>query len=502
MTDKISNSRHPDLSPEEERSQSRLPGWRREALRTTLWLVPVLCVVVAVVLFVATYSIDQAAYRGDFGLPWWIHTGSADAGREVLIGIAAAIITVVGVVFSITILALTLASQQFGPRMLRTFIRDLGTQMTLGVFVGSFVYSVLALGSITTSGPHGTFVPHVSITVSEALMVVDIAVLIYFIHHIAVTIQLPEVIARIAADLGRAIDEAFPAAYAEYWTERGETRGPTPVELIELLDTQGVTVPAIRSGYLQFVGYGQLLAIAEDTDSVIRLVNRPGHFVVAGRPLASVWPSGRASHVADALAKAHITGPQRTLAQDPVFPIDQLAEIAIRALSPAVNDTFTALTCIDWLADGLSNISGRYLAEGVYRDRRGAIRLIELDPSYERMFNRAFDKIRQASRGMPAVLIRLMDSLACITEYTSDREQRYVVRRQAEMILRVAEDSVAEAEDLDDIRERHVRLEAIATRLDSGAGARRTWVRASPRERSKNGRDHLVAGAIGSGRTS
>ena len=360
------------------RRGSRLPGWRREALRTTLWLVPVGCVVLAGLLFAVTLGIDQAVYRHSFELPSWIRKESADAARAVLIGIAAAVITVVGVVFSITILALTLASQQFGPRMLRTFIRDLGTQLTLGIFVGSFVYAVLVLGSITSGGRYGDFVPRLGVTVSEGLMFVDIAVLIYFIHHVAVTIQLPEVIARVAADLGRAIDEAFPLSVADTASRAGsgdaalptENVGPDLADIDALLAAGGLTVPASRSGYLQFVGYAQLLAIAEEADAVIRLVHRPGHFVLAGRPLATVWPAAGAGRVAEALTQAHITGPQRTLAQDPVFPIDQLVEIAIRALSPAVNDTFTALTCIDWLADGLCKISGRRLTEGVYRDRQ------------------------------------------------------------------------------------------------------------------------------------
>src|SRR5665213_1956036 len=189
--------------------QTKLPSWRWEALRTTFWLVPTILVVVATLLFLVTFRIDLAAYDHRLTLPFWIRTGSADAGRQVLIAIAAAVITVVGVVFSITILALTLASQQFGPRMMRNFVRDWGNQLTLGVFVGTFVYSVLALGSITSS-PHRSFVPHLSITVAEALLLVDLGVLIYFIHHIAKSIQLTEVIAGIARDLSRAIDAEFP----------------------------------------------------------------------------------------------------------------------------------------------------------------------------------------------------------------------------------------------------------------------------------------------------
>ncbi len=171
-----------------------------------------------------------------------------------------------------------------------------------------------------------------------------------------------------------------------------------------------------------------------------------------------MWPRGAAAEVALALSKAHVTGPHRTLVQDPVFAIDQLVEIAIRALSAAVNDTFTALTCIDWLSAGLGRVSGRVLDEGVYRDAAGNVRLIEFDPSYARMVNRAFDKIRQAARGMPAVLIRLIDSLGSIMLDTTSAEQRDVLRRQADMVLRLAEESVNEPNDLEEIRFRYQRL--------------------------------------------
>src|SRR5580693_6473099 len=179
--------------------------WRREVLRTNLWLVPAVLVLAAVVLFVATYSLDLAAYNGVFRVPGWAISGGPDVARTVLIGIAAAVITVVGVVFSIVIVALTLTSTQFGPRMLRNFIRDRGTQLTLGTFVATFVYAVLTLGSAGQGG-HGNFVPHISVTMTLVLMVADLAVLIYFLHHIALMIQLPQVIAGIAGDLQKAIE--------------------------------------------------------------------------------------------------------------------------------------------------------------------------------------------------------------------------------------------------------------------------------------------------------
>ena len=440
-----------------------LPSWRRDALRTTFWLVPTLLVVVAVGLFALTFAVDVAAYHGRLTLPFWIRTGSADAGRQVLIAIAAAIITVVGVVFSITIVALTLASQQFGPRMMRNFVRDTGNQVTLGVFVATFVYAVLALGSITAS-PKGDFVPHLSITVAETLLLVDLAVLIYFIHHIAKSIQLPEVIAGIARDLMGAIDTEFPDHVEDAAPDGLATgSGRSVSELLQAIEQRGAVVPAGASGYLQFVGYAQLVDVAMHTDSVIRLHHRPGHFLVEGQPLARVWPHGAAKQVSEQLAKVHITGPHRTTMQDPVFPIDQLVEIAIRALSPAVNDTFTALTCIDWLSAGLSRVSKRELVEGVYRDKFGRVRLIESDPSYARLVNRAFDKVRQASRGMPAVLIRLLTALGSIMQDARSPEQRKILLRQAEMIMRNAEESVSDPDDLADVRARFASVLALMT---------------------------------------
>jgi uncharacterized membrane protein len=179
---------------------------------------------------------------------------------------------------------------------------------------------------------------------------------------------------------------------------------------------------------------------------------------VAGRPLATVWPPEAADKVAIALGRAHVAGPHRTLMQDPVFAIDQLVEIAIRALSAAVNDTFTAITCIDWLSAGLSRLSGRILTEGVYRDHVGRIRLIGTDPSYARMVDRAFDKVRQAAGGMPAVIIRMIDALAAIGDLTTTPEQRRILLRQADAILRSAERSVSEPDDQDDIHAHYERL--------------------------------------------
>jgi len=435
-----------------------LPTWRRDSLRTTLWLVPAILVVGVIVLFLATYAIDRAAERGQIGVPSWVEAAaSPDAGRQILIAIAAAVITVIGVVFSVTILALTLASQQFGPRMLRNFVRDLGTQLTLGFFVATFVYAILALASIRT-----TFVPHVTITIALALVLGDLLVLIYFIHHIAKSIQLPEVIASIARDLNESIDGEYHAADEMAVSPVVPASGTSLRELLTRLEEEGVPVPATASGYLQFVGRDELVAIASDADGVIWLRYRAGHFVSAGSLLATVWPASAAPLVAGGLAAAHITGAQRTLLQDPIFAIDQLVEIAIRALSPAVNDTFSALTCIDWLSDGLTKAAAGGSTEGLYLDRRGRVRLIAPAPDFARMVNRSFDKIRQAGRSMPAVAIRLMESFGRVLAHTTTAGQRDAILRQADMVMRASEEAIPEPNDVADVRVRYDRLTAEA----------------------------------------
>jgi uncharacterized membrane protein len=414
-----------------------------------LWLVPAIEITVAVILFAGTYAADRAVYNGHHALPSWVLSGTADGARQILIALAAAVITVIGVVFSIMIVTLTLASTQFGPRMLRNFIRDRGTQVTLGTFVATFVYAVLALVSIGP-GPHGDFVPHISVTVLLGLVLIDLGILVYFIHHIAMSIQLPQVIASIARDLSGAIEiESTPE---DRGRDATHAKGPSVAELLRRMDEGGGVVEVPASGYLQFVRYDGLVRIATQTGSVIHLLHRPGNFVVSGQPLARVWPAAAAPAVAHELARAHITGPVRTLTQDIAFAVDQLVEIAIRALSPAVNDTFTALTCIDWLADGLCQVQLRWNPKRLHHDNHGYVRVVTSHISHRRLVQRAYEKIRQAGRGMPAVMIRQLDGLTRIMVLTSTAERRTVLMEQADMIVRSAEESVPDPADRADVR--------------------------------------------------
>jgi len=424
--------------------------WRQEVLRTNLWLVPALEIVAAAILFVITYSLDRAVYDGVFGVPGWAISGSADVARTVLTAIAAAVITVIGVVFSIVIVALTLTSTQFGPRMLRNFIRDRGTQLTLGTYVATFVYAVLTLGSVG-QGHHGPFVPHISVTMTLLLMLADLGVLIYFLHHIAIQIQLPQVIAGIAGDLQEAIElqAGDPSEGAD---------AELAAALIENMNGQGGIVAAPRSGYLQYIDHRTLVTIAAEVGAVMHILYRPGHFLVQDNQYAAVWPPEAADQVARELAGAHVTGPYRTLAQDVSFGVDQLVEIAIRALSSAVNDTFTALTCIDWIGDSLVKVTDRWQPTRVYRDSTGAVRVITTETTWERLVQRAFEKIRQAAHGMPAVMIRQLDALTRIMERTTSTEDRQVLLDQAAMIERLSTNTVDEPTDRADITRAYTRV--------------------------------------------
>jgi len=434
----------------------------QEAIRTNLWALPSLMVVLVVGMFIVTLNADLAAAGGRLALPLWVSSGGPDVARQILIAIAAAVITVAGVLFSITILVLQLASQQFGPRMLRNFIRDIGTQISLGAFVATFVYSILALQAV--SDPPQSFVPHLSTTVTVGLVLVDLGVLIYFIDHVASSIQLTSVVSGIAQDFRTTLAQL----QADEWQLVHLRAEEEDFDALTRSAELGDSIAAQESGFLQAVGYKRLVAIATESDAVIRLLHRPGHFVVAGQPLARVIPRQAVGPVSRALVRTHLVGPNRTLTQDPGFAIDQLVEVALRALSPAVNDTFTALNCIDWLGDCLCHAYAQRLPSGIYCDAEGNVRVIEPVITHERLLKGATDKIRQAGRGMPAILIRQLEHMQKVMTQVSTPGQREAVLHHASIVLRASEESVSEESDRRDVQAAYERLLAITNDLWEG----------------------------------
>jgi uncharacterized membrane protein len=247
-----------------------------------------------------------------------------------------------------------------------------------------------------------------------------------YVHTVALDIQVPSVVAGVADDLASAVDEYANAPVEEGWRGSDEQR-----ELEERLEREGRDVLASRSGYVQYVDRPALIRMARDADAVVRLRLRPGQFLIAGAPMATVWPPAGAEALADEIDRAVLEGSNRTLRQDLRFAVDQMVEVALRALSPAINDQFTGLGCIHWLGDALLRLSQLELPSPVHRDEAGRPRLLEPVLTFDEIVDAAFDPIRRAGRDMPAVLEQILVTIGRIAPYTEGEGHRAVLMAEA-----------------------------------------------------------------------
>lgn len=431
-----------------------------EYLRASFWFVPAIMVCAATVLAFGTLTIDEVLTDWPKDVPW-VYTGGAEGARGVLSVIASSTVTVTGVVFSITVVALTLASNQFGPRLLRNFMRDAGNQFALGAFVAIYVYCILVLRTVRgDEHDWAGFIPHVSVTVAVALAIIGAAVLIYFIHHAAAMIQAPNVIAAVAADLHDAIDRMYPQRIGE---SPRDPEMPDEQELAaqapEDLERHADAVRSPRAGYLQAVDPDQLMRLAAEHDLVVLLLKRPGRYFVHGEAMAYAWPRGRANEAVRAsLGEVFLLGSQRTMTQDVEFAIEQLVEVAVRALSPGTNDPFTAIACLDALADALCRLADRRMPSPHRADEHGKLRVIAHPLSFPGIVEAAFNQIRQYGRSSAAVTVRGLEALELIARCARTEEQRSALRRQAEIIERQSRDALPEELDRHDVQERYARV--------------------------------------------
>lgn len=423
-----------------------------ERLRNSYWFVPSLMLAGAVVLATVTIELDEA-YAPE-QTPWLgqlLYSGGAAGARELLGAIASSMITVAGVVFSIAIVTLQLASSQFGPRMLANFIRDRGNQVTLGTFVATFLYSLLVLRTVRTTDP--VAVPHLSVTVALLLAVAGLSVLIYFIHHVATTIQAPNLIQGIASELRHGTDRIFPNV-AE--TDHARTPEAPPVVPSDLEEhSRPVTAPS--SGYVQVIDIEHLTALAQKHDLVIRLETRAGRFVVDNTTFALAYPASRVTdEIAEEAASSLVTGSRRTAQHDIEFPVRQLVEIAVRALSPGINDPFTAGTCVSQIGAGLCEVARREFPPPYVLDEAGALRIVVGDPvTWERMVGGAYDQIRQCAHFHTAVYLQVLESLAQIVGCVRDPARVEPLLVEGRLMLEAAESNVAAEADLAVVRGRY-----------------------------------------------
>lgn len=381
-----------------------------EILSANFWVLPLLFMLCAVVLAVMNYELDKQLFNNGGEIPQLLsYFSNSRHIRSFLSVTANSMIGVAGVSFSITIASLTLASQQFGPRLLRNFMRDRFNQAVLGLFSATFLYCVLIL-QFTSSMDLEKITPLLSVSTAMALVVADLFMLIFFIHHIAVAIQADSVI----ADVNNELNNHMLRFFGDH-----EKVEDCPIEVdyekdYAKLADEGKHILARRSGYLQAVDIIGIRELSQKRDLTIQLDFRPGQYVInqctIGRYLQH---SGEEDDevIMDEIQVLLLIGDWRSAEQDPEFSIRQLVEIAVRALSPGINDPFTAITCIDRLADNLAFLSGRHLPADRFVDDSGVLR-VQLKPlTFAGIVEASFNQIRQHGQGDIAIVIRLLEVL-------------------------------------------------------------------------------------------
>lgn len=424
-----------------------------DSLQSSYLFVPAVIVATAIALAVTMLTLDRGGYYGPLKNWGWIYTGSTDGARAMLSAIAGSMITVAGTVFSITIVALQLAASNFGPRLLRNFMHDIGNQVVLGTFIGTFIYCLLVLRTVRGDGDdYNSFIPQMSVTFALALAFVSISLLIYFIHHASTIIQASHVISEVSTELSRATERLFPEKFGHSLSGSGRQVAEIPANF----DEDAHPVKAAKSGYLQAIDDDKLMQITCQHDLLVRIEFRPGKFVVQDSDLVTVYPGERVNRqLTKKLRDAFILGTERTEQQDIEFPIHQLVEVALRAISPGINDPFTAIRCIDRLSAGLSYLAGRDFPSPYRYDDKDKLRVIAQSVTFAGLTDAAFNQIRQYSNSDVAVTIRLLEAIATIARYTQNQQDREALRRHAEMIRRDSNDAVSEEWDKKDIDEQY-----------------------------------------------
>ncbi len=425
-----------------------------EHLRSSYWYLPSLMAAGAALLALVLVALDRVLQGYVPVDGFWILPAGAEGARAILATVASSMITVTGVVFSITVVTLSLAAQQFGPRLLQNFMRDRGNQAVLGTGTATFLYCLLVLRTVAQEPGRG-FVPHLSLAAAVGLGVLCVGALIYFIHHVAETIQVTHVVARIGDDLVEALNRLFPDAAADT-DANTETGALLADDIPGAFDADAAPVPALRSGYVQSLDLEGLVALAESRDLFFRVQYRPGQFVVAGEGVTRVWPgaAARDTELGGAVNRCFTLGPRRTPEQDPHFLVDELVEIGVRALSPGVNDPFTAMACVDRLTAALCHLAPRRRPDVRRRDPSGRVRVIATSTDFCILADAAFAPLREHGRTDSAVTLHILESLRRIAPATRDREQRLVLLRHAEWIEEASRDALPTEADRQAVRDR------------------------------------------------
>jgi len=402
---------------------------------------PSLIVVVSIVLAAALIEADSAG--SDRWLAQWprLFGAGAEGARGMMSTIAGSMISVVGVTFSMILVVLALASSQYTSRILRNFMRSRVTQVVLGIFAGNFTYCLIVLRTIR-SGDEGTFVPSLAVFFGFALALGGVGALVYFIHHIASSIEASGVIASVAQETIAAIDRLFPEKLGQ-----GPGEDDDDQTLHPLSERNWRAVPARESGYIQRVNDSALLRLARDSNAIVRMEHGVGEFVVRNTTLASLALEDPPDpETIDALQATFSINRHRTVEQDAAFGIRQIVDVALKALSPGINDVTTAVTCVDYLTTILARLAPRQIPSS-HRYEEGELRVIAKGPSFESMLAESFDQIRNNAKGNVAIISRMLDAFQTLASLTASPHRRRALREQVQWIAELTERTVESAHD-------------------------------------------------------
>ena len=413
----------------------------RIRITSSLWFVPGVCVVLGIGLAIGLTAVDVKIGNN------WISQGSlvfgvgAAGARGMLSAIAGSMMTVASLTFSLTISILATASSQYTSRLIRNFMRDGVNQFVLGYFVGLFGYCLVVLRSIR-GGNEGEFVPSLAVMAGLLLALVSIGVLVYFIHHIAESIQASVILDRVTDETIRAIGIIFPADVAE--PSNGEAIVPDEADDAR---TQWHDVTAGSIGYIQSVDTLSLVKLAEENGTVVRMEADIGAFVTPYAPLCSIAAIDAPDEkLIAALRGAYDIGPMRTIEQDPAFGVRQVVDIALKALSPGINDTTTGVMCVEHLGAILETLGRRDIPD-LYRAKDGKLRLIARGRSFDAIVRLSLDQIRLCAEKNVAVLVAMLRAVANTARQTAVASRRAILHEQAAMIARVADETLCHPHD-------------------------------------------------------
>ena len=423
-------------------------------LRDSFWFVPSLIVAGSLLLAVTLIYADSAG--GQTWLARWprLFGAGAAGARGMLSTIAGSMMTVVGVTFSMTLVALALASSQYTSRILRNFMRDRVTQVVLGIFAGIFTYCLIVLRTIR-GGDEGAFVPSLAVSFAVVLAIGGIGALIFFIHHIASSIQASSIIASVAHETREAVDRLFPGTLGQ--NPGADVEPPAaPVQF----EGKWQAVPVRGIGYIQSVDNAALLRLARELRTIVRMERGIGEFAIQGTTLASLAldvPPDEATVAA--LQGAYSLHRHRTVEQDAAFGIRQIVDMALRALSPGINDTTTAVMCVDHLTAILARLATREIPSP-HRHEDGELRVIAIGPTFASLVAEAFDQIRVSGSGNVAILLRMLDAVEIIASLTGDPDRRNLLREHAEWLSESGARTLESPRDRARFESRHVRVRA------------------------------------------